>query len=86
MYNFEKVKMKSTLGVTEDSCEESNEDDYRYFLLNNSEDYFKNVEDELYNMDKGYEEINKNLFVFPLRLKELEQNLNLSEQDQFKDK
>ena len=76
MYNFEKVKMSSIDTTEDDSGEEK-----RYSLLNNVEEYYKNVEEELYSMGKNYEEMNKNLFVMPLRLKTLDENLNLGDQE-----
>lgn len=50
--------------------------DKMYFMTRNIEDYYKNVEKFLYKMDSNFEDLNRNLFVFPLRLSTLNENFN----------
>lgn len=45
--------------------------DKMYFMTRNIEDYYKNVEKILYKLDSNFEDLNRNLFVFPLRLSTL---------------
>lgn len=48
--------------------EESQRADKMYFMTRNVEDYYANVEKVLYKLDNNYEDLNRNIFVFPLRL------------------
>lgn len=74
MYNWEKNKMRYDPNSTMD--EESQRADKMYFMTRNVEDYYTNVERVLYKLDNNYEDLNRNLFVFPLRLSTLNENFN----------
>lgn len=50
--------------------------DKMYFMTRNIEGSFKNVEKFLYKLDSNFEDLNRNLFVFPLRLSTLNENFN----------
>ena len=77
MFNYERKKL-----VPDEEEDQHTVQTHKAFCLkNNFERYYETIEEELYQLSKGYEDINRNMFVFPLRLPSMKSHFSDLEEE-----